>query len=44
MIYEEDMAALLSILGFDFLLSTQKCAGVHYKQAEYTFDNTLATI
>ena len=33
MIYEKDMAALLSILGFDFLLSTQKSAGVHYKQA-----------
>ena len=36
------MATLLSILGFDFLLSIQKCAGVHYKQAESMLDNTLA--
>ena len=35
------MAALLSILAFDFLLSTQSCVGVHCKQAESMFNNTL---
>ena len=35
------MDALLSILAFDFLLSTQRCVGVHCKQAESMFDNTL---
>jgi len=36
------MVALLSIPGFDFLLSIQNCGGVHYKQVDSMLDNTLA--